>query len=270
MNNKEYTAKISGRGKLKLYKDIPKFFCVLYIEGIGEKKSMITVSNYDINDWGYLITNDQISKISKGDTIDFYIENINTEWLNLKSSNIELIDDSGSKEWERNRKIFKIQKEEQYQAELEKEREKHRIEKEERNRKRKELYKKYQQWYLKEYNSKTTGASILLMCKTLNQIKSNYSLIGIRGKKSLCSGDSWNAPTGLYACVFHGLNRNIVNKVLKELIEEKFAEYRLYKVIIQDPHTQIETESRQKGIRITEKGKMFLINFEKILLKSDD
>ena len=263
MDEKKYTAKINGRGKLKLYKDIPKFFCVFYIEGIGEKKSMITVSNYDINDWGYLITNDPISKISKGDTVDFYIENINTEWLNLKSSNIEVIDDSGSKEWERNRKIFKIQKEEQCRAELEREREKHRIKKEEQDRERKELYKKYQQWYLKEYDSKTTGASILLMNKTLNQIKHEYSLIGIRGKRGLYTGDSWNVPTGLHANVFHGLNQNIVNKVSKELIEKKFAKYRLYKVITHDPKTQIETESRQKGIRITEKGKMFLINFEK-------
>ena len=259
MDDKEYTAKINGRGKLKLYRDIPKFFCVLDIIGIGEKKSMITVSNYDINNWGNLTTNDPISKISKGDTIDFYIEDIDTEWLNINSLYIEIIDNSGSKEWKRNNDLLKKQKKEQYQLESERECEKYRIEKEERNRERKELYKKYQQWYLNEYDSKTTGASILLMYKTLNNIKSNFSLIGVRGIK----GDSWRIATGLYGDVFHGLNQNIVNKVLKELTEKKFAEYKLYKIITRDPHIQIEFESKQKGIQITEKGKRFLMNFKK-------
>ena len=113
MNDKEYTAKINGRGKLKLYGDTPKFFCVFYIEGIGEKKVMISVSNYDTNNWGNLISDDSISKISKGDTVIFYVDNINTEWLNLNSLYIEVIDDSGSKEWKRNKELLKKQRKEQ-------------------------------------------------------------------------------------------------------------------------------------------------------------
>lgn len=259
MNDRKYTAKINGRGKLKLYRDIPKFFCVLDIIGIGEKKSMITVSDYNMNGYGNLISSNLISKVSKGDTVKFYVDNINIEWLNLNYSNIEIIDDSGSKEWERNKEIFNKQKKEQFQLELEKECEKHKVEKEKQDIERKELYKKYQQWYFKEYNSKSTGASILLMNKILNQIKSNYSLIGVRGKK----GDGWVVPTGLHANVFHGLNQKIVDKVSNELIEQNFAQYRLYKVITRDPHTQIEFESKQKGIKITEKGKLFLTNFGK-------
>ena len=255
----EYTAKINGRGKLKLYKDIPKFFCVLDIIGIGERKSMITVSNYDINGWGNLVSTDLISKISIGDIIVFNFSEIISEWINLNSLYIEVIDDSGSKEWERNKEIFNKQRKEQYQLESEGKSEKYKVEKEKRDIEKKELYKKYQQWYFKEYNSKSTGASILLMNKTLNQIKLNYSLIGVRGKR----GDGWVVPTGLHANVFHGLNRNIVNKCLDELIEQNFVEYKLYRVVTCDPHTQIEFESKQKGIRITEKGKLFLINFEK-------
>ena len=265
MNDKKYTAKIDGRGKLKLYGETPKFFCVLDIDGIGEKKSMITVSNCDINGWGNLISsNDHISSISKGDTISFMFndDEINKEWLNINSLYITILDNSGTKKWKEGRELYKKQTKEQCESELERKREKRKIEKEKRDKVKKELYKKYQQWYLEEYISKTTGANILLMYKTLNNIKNSRSLIGVRGKKAFLNDGSWVRPIGLYANVFHGLNQNIVNKALKELTEKKFVEYKLYRVITRDPYTLMDYESKQKGIQITEKGKIFLTNFE--------
>jgi len=153
---------------------------------------------------------------------------------------------------------------EQREVELECEREKRKIEKEKKDKERKELYNKYKQWYSKEYNSKTTGSNILLMYKTLDQIKSGYSLIGVRGKRGIF-GDDWRKPTGLHGNVFHGLNQRIVDKALNELTEKKFTEFKIYTVIIIDPYTKIETKTNQKGIRIMKNGHIFLKKFKDLL-----
>jgi len=264
MNNTiEYKAKINGRGKLKLYGYTPKFFCVFYIEGLGEKKAMISVSDHNMNRWGNLFSNDPISTISKGDTVSFMFDGdiTNIEWLNVDSYNITILDNSGTKKWNIEREQYRKQMKQQQDAEFEREREIRRVKNEKRIAERKELYKKYQQWYFKEYNSKTTGSNILKMYNVLNLIEHVHSLIGVRGKKGFYTGGDWNRPTGLYANVFHGLNQNIVNKALNELTENEFAEFKIYKVIQIESHTRITTETKQKGIRIMKKGHIFLTKF---------
>ena len=256
----EYKAKINGRGNIKLYGDsIPKFFCVLDVDGVCEKKAMITVSDVDRNNNGNFYSNDPISLASKGDMISFKISNINLEkaWLNIDSSDVEIIDDSGSKEWQKQREAQKEAWIKAREEEREIERKQKEEERNEKKRIKQELHKKLQKWYLETYGLKTTGATIILMYKTLSTIKHNYSLLGNRGKK----GDGWVAPTGLHADVFHGLNSKITEKVLLEITNNGFGEIKKYKVITREPRSGIETTSLQKGLNITQKGLEYISNF---------
>lgn len=202
---KTIIVKVKGRGKIKNYSGIYKFFMCYEHEG-HEQKCMVSVGDQYFGIYeDDAVDADPVEKIAVGDTIKITMKvNGKEEWLNLEKSQIEVLDDSGQKEWEIKKEEWKANKEK------------------EKSDRKNALEKPYVDWFKETYGIKRSYAAIKLMCEVMADLEGYARAEGTGGRRNI-DGMGWEKPTGLRAGSLHYKPANQRKLALDTIIDLGFA-----------------------------------------------
>jgi len=192
---------VTGRGKIKNYKGVTKMFvAVNENRSNGNEMKLMVEIDADLNEYGRYTSDDPNARISKGDTVRFQCTNRDFDesgWCNVKSENLQVLDDSGQQEWQQQRELSRRAAE---QAKIDEKR-------------------KVESWFKSKTGVSKTKYMIELMISILQDLKNGPKMLGQGGQRSMCGYQPWYKPTGLRASSLHGKPSNQRNSALRTLIQ---------------------------------------------------
>lgn len=207
------TGTISGRGRLKMYGTVPKFFVVIKTDDAKELKLMVEVSTVDQDDRGYY-SDDPVYSLSIGDVISVLCRNADaTEsgWCNVRGSDVQMINACSEEEKERALDEWKKQKQKAKSA---------------ATTERKAEQDKILVWYRRyagDGELEPSGYAVTLAMAVLyDLVRTGSMAYGVGGEKEIIHG-TWRKPTGLRASSLYNKPESHRNAAMNVVLNAGWA-----------------------------------------------
>jgi hypothetical protein len=213
----DITGIVSGRGRLRMYSGIPKFFIVVKTPDEKELKLMVAVSNIDQDERGYY-SDDPVYNISIGDMIRVSCRDADAAesgWCHVRGSDIQVI-----------RACSEEEKERAHDEWIEKKRRERDEAKSAVTTERKAGQDKIAAWfkrYVGDIGLDPSGYSITLAMAVLYDLARTGSMAyGVGGEKEIIHG-TWQKPTGLRASSLYNKPESHRNAAMNVVLNAGWA-----------------------------------------------